>query len=504
VPARRAGRDQVEINETRYVLLAENSDVASWSYLSLVPLDIYADRFTDLSRFTIIAFIACMLLGGLSIYWFAVARYRPVHNLLELLQPNDTGSVSVQSDEFAVITATLEMTLAEDKLLRQEVRRTKPIIAQRYLQELLKARIKDDRDARVELEKLGVVFEHPYLTVVLVEVEAIDGSDAAAAVPVDRDLPGEVYLLRDIDGAFCAIVNHDSWSTANVAETLLRNKRAAESQYPLVWSVGLSETASRSADISQLYRHARRALDFRLVKGRNAPILYELIRSSNQSYYYPIQQETKLMNSIRAGDSQIAAAIIEDIYAQNFTDTPLSLEMARCLMFDLIATMVKTVNSIVTPEEDGAFWGRVRPITRLMKCNSLEHLKTEIGSTLLQTCAYVLEHRTSHTDQLRRDILAYIHEHYADPNLCTDQVAAALNRNSAYLARFFREQMHVGMSNYIKKRRVEAAKQALRQEDVTLNELAGRVGFGGSNALIRAFKDTEGITPGQFRESITV
>ena len=498
----------VQIGGVAHVLLKRASDSTALSYVSLVPLDVYADRFTDLSRFTILAFVVCILIGGFVIYWISVARYRPIHHLVELLRPASEGAVSVHSDEFEAITASLELTLAEDNRLRQEVRRAKPLVAQRYLQQLLKGRIPDNGDARAELARLGVTFVHPHLTVFLIEIEVPDGTAAAAREASYKEIETafahvRAEYLRDVDGAVAVVVNHDQ-NAVDPGDRVLELKRHVESTSSVTWSVGVSETADVSQPLSHSYRQARRALNFRLVKGRSLPIYYGSIKASNQSYDYPIEEEAKLINCIKAGDDRAAGAILEDVYARNFTDTSLSLEMARCLMFDLIATMVKAVNSIVTPEEDGAFWSRVKPITRLTACNSLENLKIEMASTLLQTCRYVREHRTSHTDQLRRDILEFIHAHYCDVNLSTDMVADALNRNSAYLARFFREQMKVGMASYIKKHRVDAAKSILREEELVLSDLAMRVGFGTANSLIRAFKDVEGITPGQFRESVAV
>lgn len=497
----------IRVGGRPHVLLKEASDVTAWSYVSLVPQDVYADRFTDLSRFTILAFLACMAVGGIVIYRFAVARYRPVHHLVELLRPASEEAVAVHSDEFEAITASLELTLAEDSRLRQEVKRTKPLVAQRYLQQLLKARIADNDAARAELTKLGITFSASRLSVALIDIELADsaprGTRDANIKLLEKGLePFAVQILRDVDGALALLVNHEE-STA-VADILLHLKARAESTLPVAWSIGVSESRPRSYDISRLYLQARRALDFRLVKGKSTPILYESVRAANQSYDYSLEEETKLINSIKAGDDQAAAAILEDVHVRNFSNASLSLEMARCLMFDLIATMVKTVNSIVTPEEDGAFWSRVKPITRLTACNSLEDLRDEMKRTLFQTCRYVRERRTSHTDQLRRDILEFIHENYVNANLSTDLVADALDRNPAYLARFFREQMKIGMSSYIKKHRIDAAKSVLRSEDVVLSELAARVGFANSNALIRAFKDVEGVTPGQFRESVAV
>ena len=142
--------------------------------------------------------------------------------------------------------------------------------------------------------------------------------------------------------------------------------------------------------------------------------------------------------------------------------------MARCLMFDLISTMIKTIESLHAGDEDSQFWARIEPVSRLTACRSLEGLQQEMKAILAEVCRHVRSRRTSHAEHLRQAIVAYIEQHCSERNLGPEAVADHVQRNSAYIARFFREQFGIGISGYIKNLRIAEAKRLIETTELTV------------------------------------
>lgn len=63
-------------------------------------------------------------------------------------------------------------------------------------------------------------------------------------------------------------------------------------------------------------------------------------------------------------------------------------------------------------------------------------------------------------------------------------------------------QIGQSLPDYINKIRVDHAKELLKNTTDTIGSIAGRVGYMSSNSFIRIFKKIEGITPGQYRDSV--
>ena len=90
---------------------------------------------------------------------------------------------------------------------------------------------------------------------------------------------------------------------------------------------------------------------------------------------------------------------------------------------------------------------------------------------------------------------------YADNNLCVSAIAQQLQLNPSYLSRYFKQQVEVGLLDYLHQYRIEAVKKLIdEQPDLPTGVIAEQTGFYNAAALIRIFKKYEGVTPGQYRK----
>lgn len=66
--------------------------------------------------------------------------------------------------------------------------------------------------------------------------------------------------------------------------------------------------------------------------------------------------------------------------------------------------------------------------------------------------------------------------------------------------------MMIGINayDYISSRIMAEAKVLLRLTDITVNELAYRLGFENVNYFIKCFKKSEGVTPGEYQKKGTL
>lgn len=73
--------------------------------------------------------------------------------------------------------------------------------------------------------------------------------------------------------------------------------------------------------------------------------------------------------------------------------------------------------------------------------------------------------------------------------------------NASSLSRFIKKKTGVGYLDIINRRRIELAKEYLRQDTLSIRQLAASVGFDSDVTLRRLFKKYEGITPTQYKGS---
>lgn len=91
----------------------------------------------------------------------------------------------------------------------------------------------------------------------------------------------------------------------------------------------------------------------------------------------------------------------------------------------------------------------------------------------------------------------YIHEHYTE-NISVDTLAKYLNISPRHVNRVFYHMFGTTFGKTLRTLRLAYAKSLLAKEKISLEELAVRVGYSSAQSLHKAFKQSEGMTPGEF------
>jgi AraC family transcriptional regulator len=98
-----------------------------------------------------------------------------------------------------------------------------------------------------------------------------------------------------------------------------------------------------------------------------------------------------------------------------------------------------------------------------------------------------------------RAVIEYIHEHL-DAELSLDHLAAVARMSPYHFARLFKNSTGLPPHQYVIARRVERAKELLRDRDpLPLAEVAIETGFSSQSHFTRHFKRCVGVTPRRFR-----
>ncbi len=91
-------------------------------------------------------------------------------------------------------------------------------------------------------------------------------------------------------------------------------------------------------------------------------------------------------------------------------------------------------------------------------------------------------------------ILALIHQHYND-KIELSELARQTYCTESHIARLFKKHMGISIISYVHKVRIETAIQMLKNEPVSINEIAHRTGYQNLNNFYKHFKEFTGETP---------
>ncbi len=108
-----------------------------------------------------------------------------------------------------------------------------------------------------------------------------------------------------------------------------------------------------------------------------------------------------------------------------------------------------------------------------------------------------LEKKTVYARDVAR-AMDFIYTHLHEP-LGTDRVAEAVGLSRSYFSTLFRREAGVSVSDYVRSKRIEAAKNMLKYSSIPYAEIAATLAFSSQSHFSRVFREAVGVTPREYR-----
>lgn len=102
--------------------------------------------------------------------------------------------------------------------------------------------------------------------------------------------------------------------------------------------------------------------------------------------------------------------------------------------------------------------------------------------------------------EICRQMLLYIDNNISQ-DLSLERISKALNIVPSYVSTVFSRNFNTSLNSYINKKRISVAKQMLQNSSESITEIAFESGFSSIRSFNRRFKESEGLTPSEFRDS---
>ena len=212
--------------------------------------------------------------------------------------------------------------------------------------------------------------------------------------------------------------------------------------------------------------------------------------------------ENAMLEAIRRGDFS------EAIYQQNLfmgfqldrrIDDP--LQDAKYMLVSVNTAYRKAIEqAAVHPLFIDAISGKF--IIEIEKAETMEQLTALIPIMIRHYCLLVQKHSLERYSGPVRSCLNYIDFHYMEPlNLESLATRFAVNKN--YLSSRFHREVGVTLTDYINQVRVKRAEESLRKTGLSMQAVAEKCGFTDANYFARIFKKVNGLSPNEYRKSIS-
>jgi two-component system, response regulator YesN len=501
------------------------SERSDWKYIAIAPSSTIFNKLELIREFALLCLLIGIVLSCLAALYFARRNYNPIRGLMALFSGSETrelnaGNLEQQRNEFQVIREMISRTLNESSRIKEELNEHQEVLRAGFLTRLIKGRTAGHTPLHDSLSAFNMSFETDYFSVIVIHLEHYgkfgmirDGSSTAEPAQLAS------FILKNVFEELCR-QHHEGWvtevddllvclinlqlETANNGKELIRIANSAQLFVQEKFGIRFTAAAGRVVKsvkaIPESYSQAIEALEHKFVMGGGKIILFDDLQpASNNNYYFPLEKEQQLMNSIKIGDFASAQDVVGEIFDRNLSSISLSVIMIKCLLFDMTSTVVKTLDELGLAGGNQLL-EEINPVDRMLGCENVFQMREEMSAILQVVCSYVESRKKSHNIGLKETVEAYVASNYADLNLSITWLADRLNMNASYLSRFYKEQSGESLVDCINRKRIAEAKLFLKETDLNMNDIAEKVGFSSNISFIRSFKRYEGITPGKYKD----
>ena len=306
-----------------------------------------------------------------------------------------------------------------------------------------------------------------------------------------------IYFNIDSILYFCVSFIDDPLKNeyTDIKTKLLDSQLFLRERYAIDIQIGISNYHTGVDGIRDMYQEIRSTMEYlELTNARNI-MEYSTFSLDNARNSYTAD-EIPMLNYIKIGEYDRAEKLFKDIVENVFVhrDIPPKEYMFELYSFmNRIMTVVNDTNAVSLDYKKLVDFKNVEEFQN----NMMELFEQLKGSE-------VVENEDSEKDFVRK-VCRIVDQNYANTELNVTAIAELLGKNLDYVSRVFKKMTGEGLLDYIQKVRIEKAKQIfLETPELTLQQVAGRVGYVSCESFSRVFKNKEGITPGKYRDQVAI
>lgn len=483
-------------SQTKQKFLVETleSDGFDFKFNVFIPQDGgMAKRLGSINKFLLSGTLVVILVAMAVIFVLMKMNYSPIRRLREKAAtafPNYHPKGEIEA-----IASTLDFLSDQNQYLTSRLEDNVSSIKNIRLQELLCGRYKDSADfnnacADLHLALTGETF---FVSSVLVHGNPSDWNDLAEAIKLELPTDYVSYYVFTVQPDKLYFIHClPQISRTEIVENFENVRNKIESQTDLILTFGIGGFVFSTDAIPKSFLEAGSALDYRFVKGNSNTIVFDEIYSAgNLVTPYPRAKFEKLKNAIISkNDTSTIDCINELIEYMDKNNLPLFA--AKGLCFDIISAFLEHSSSDLLNRSEAN-------LISLSEVDTASEVVKQIKSLRDAINCNALPDNITDADILIKQILEYVNEHSLRCDFSVADTSEHFNMLLPNLSQFFKDRTGQNILDYSTNLRMEKAKKLLLDTDIPLKELGYQVGYYNVSSFIRRFKQTQGLTPGDYR-----
>jgi len=510
-----------QLNNQKQLVTYVKSSKLDWFSISIRPYDQLLSNIYLIRNFTLFISFLVILAGILVSFLLTQRIYNPLEILIKKISSINTNpNVISQSDnEFDLIFDLFSNTEEKSSALENRLNMTMHAFKETYMHFMLKKNVRDVNNIPgvhnnpEMIEEIDSQLSSPFYQVVLCKLdrykkirdENIPRSNTILRFAVGntiheligREYKHEIIIMGEDEIAILVLINDDS-SGGKLILVLDEINNIVKQNFSLSLSIAMGDVVSKKDGIHLSYQSAVEYIKYRMFLGYGAIISKPAIKNRlKKSVKYPVNIEKKLIGTIKLSNRKETEHEIDNFI--KFINT-VPFKYVIPYSSQLLLTIFKNFDRIIDISESQDPENYYIVINKLPQADTIDEISSLVKLVCFDIYTKLDEKKHSKNSHVIEEIQGYIETEYGNPNLCLDLVAEKVQLSTGYLGKLFRSTINISFNTYLKKVRLEKAKDLLIRTDDSIPVICEKVGIMNVTYFFSLFKKNYGMTPDQFRK----
>lgn len=486
-----------------------HADHNDWSYVAAVPERLLTEQTVQAQGTSWLILIASVaLLAPFSLYT-AWRNSIPLSRIIQRIGDHLGISATYIKGSYANANDRLTLLMDSRQQIENALREQIPLARAAFTHRLIQGRF-DSADQMAQFMQYANVQlrGNLYAAIILWPIPK-DPSDAPANALMRASANRATILSRiraelpeacalELDNAhLLALVGIPQSDTADGLDGLRQQVERLYydlvSNYDIETITAIGRPRRTIFELNQAYEEALIAL-YQQGEPEGSPVrVYTAQARLKSNYRYTLESETRLINLIKSGDSEILTDAMNALFQEN---AKLPGEMQALFLNDMRSTLIKLAESLADKSE------QVSPILRRLihPAAYSEIARTNLVTSALELSSQYRAVKDCRASRQVEDILVYLKENYTDPSLSLSRTAEVFGLTDVYLSLLFKEKAGENFTAHLEKLRIDHACALMRADaSMQVEQLALHSGYNSADTFRKAFKRAMGVTPARYR-----
>ena len=431
----------------------------------------------------------------------------------------------IVTDELLTIVDNLVKDIEEGHKIREkllsledELEKNRSFILEKFLVDLIKGRITDENELSRRSAFLDIKFDYLFYLCLSFKIDNYYELVSSRSVKeiqiiilgikrVIIEVLGSDYMALGIENDQTDITTIIGSNYSN-KDTLLMElhceiekiKDTIKELFEITVTVGVGRVYNNILNIRKSFLEAGKAIEYRVVAGKDTIIdIDDIVSISGSKYIYPKDKEKLILNSIGENDLEKVNAYIYNFFMDLQTQNCLKDQIKAAVLQLIMVVSSKFMDMGMNAQEDSFMGNIILFYDQFDKLDTIEDIKVWIIKAITNTVNDINLGRNSDVKNIISKAQRYIQDYFSDYSISLQTISGYVHLSPAYFSKLYKKETGDSYIDFITKIRIEKAKEYLKQTNMRISDIGASVGYPNAHYFSTLFKKNIGITPAEYR-----